>query len=123
MEKLLYSIQEGKVNGFVTQPWIISSILKSHNVDKYDISSLKFILCSGAIVDKNMCSSFYNRFAVPVINSYGMTELVTGHQSTFSGSLEGRLTNMIMKSRSLIFFLFCRQCRYFKTWIFVQNHR
>ncbi|CAO3640545.1 unnamed protein product [Mucor hiemalis] len=91
MEKLLYSIQEGKVNGFVTQPWIISSILKSHNVDKYDISSLKFILCSGAIVDKNMCSSFYNRFAVPVINSYGMTELVTGHQSTFSGSLEGNV--------------------------------
>lgn len=97
MEKLLLSIQRGKVNGFVTQPWIVSSILKSSIVDNYDISSLRLILCSGAIVDKNLCLSFHKRFSVPVINSYGMTELVSGHQNTFSGSLEGKLANAVFR--------------------------
>lgn len=123
MEKLLLSIQKGKVNGFVTQPWIISSILKSSIVDNYDISSLKFILCSGAIVDKNMCLSFYKRFSVPVINSYGMTELVSGHQNTFSGSLEGKLANAISSLDFYSFLSFSyRECRYIETRIFVQNH-
>ena len=38
---------------FASQPWIISSLLKSSLTEKYDISSVKFIFCGGAITANN----------------------------------------------------------------------
>jgi acyl-coenzyme A synthetase/AMP-(fatty) acid ligase len=89
MRSLLQAIQDFKVVGFVTQPWIVSSILKSPIPDEYDLSSLKAILCGGAIVDKNLCLSFYKRFGTALINIWGMTEVVSCFQNDFQGTIAG----------------------------------
>lgn len=90
MKRLLQAIQDSKITAFVTQPWILSSLLKSPVPDEYDLSSLKFILCGGAIVDKNLCLSFYKRFNIPVINTWGMTEIVNCFENNFQGTVAGK---------------------------------
>lgn len=65
LEKLLLAIQECKPNGFWTTPWIASSMIKESSVDHYDMSSLEWVSCSGAIVSKDMCILFWNGLGFP----------------------------------------------------------
>lgn len=91
LEKLLLAIQECKVSGFATQPWVASSLLKESIVDDYDLSSLQWIVCGGCVTDKDMCAAFFKRFKVPCIIVFAMTEMLGCLDGGIPHTLAGNL--------------------------------
>lgn len=91
LEKLLLAIQECKVSGFATQPWVASSLLKESIVDDYDLSSLQWIVCGGCVTDKDMCAAFFKRFKVPCIIVFAMTEMLGCLDGGIPHTLAGKI--------------------------------
>lgn len=90
-EKFFLAIQRNKINTISLQPWIAAIISKENSiVTQYDISSLKYAHCSGAPVSKNLCTLFYERFGVLIINIYGMTETMLPFINDNKKSMQGK---------------------------------
>ncbi|GAA5816004.1 hypothetical protein MFLAVUS_009525 [Mucor flavus] len=104
-ERYLQAIQTNKVNIISMQPWMAAVISKEVSiVSQYDLSSVKFAHCSGSPVSKNLCSLFYGRFRISIVNMYGMTETMLpfindselskeGHVGTLSPNFTCKLIN------------------------------
>ncbi|KAI8966957.1 hypothetical protein BDF20DRAFT_918040 [Mycotypha africana] len=94
-EKLLRGIQTCKANVISTQPWIVAAMVKEFEniVEKkgYDLSSLMLVVCGGAFIDKTACMSFYQKYKAPLVNAYGMTEILNFLESSFPGTLKGEM--------------------------------
>jgi 4-coumarate--CoA ligase len=88
-EKMLSTIQVCKINFFFTFPWVVSALSKEPIVEKYDTSSLVFATCGGSRIEKSVIMAFHKRFRIPILNFYGMTEILGFLEPTFENTLAG----------------------------------
>ncbi|KAI9022836.1 hypothetical protein CLU79DRAFT_702116 [Phycomyces nitens] len=74
LRDLCNTIQKYKVGLCASPPWTITYLVKDPTYRSYDLSSLNVFICTGAFLDNSSARAFYDRFGIPVINKYAMTE-------------------------------------------------
>ncbi|RLQ95567.1 long-chain fatty acid--CoA ligase [Falsibacillus albus] len=67
-------ITQEKVTFTAGVPTIWLGLLKELEKGDYDISSLRALICGGAAAPKSVIRAFENKYHVPFIHGYGMTE-------------------------------------------------
>ncbi|MEH7126084.1 long-chain fatty acid--CoA ligase [Bacillus sp. JJ1773] len=67
-------IQEEKVTITAGVPTIWLGLLKELEENKYDMSSLRSVLCGGSAAPKGMIKAFEQKHNIPFMHAYGMTE-------------------------------------------------
>lgn len=67
-------IQSEKVTITAGVPTIWLGLLKELNENKYDMSSLRSVLCGGSAAPKGMIKAFEQKHKIPFMHAYGMTE-------------------------------------------------
>ncbi|XP_027075607.1 4-coumarate--CoA ligase-like 9 [Coffea arabica] len=97
-EKMLEAVEKYKVTYMPVAPPLVVMLLKSDLVSKYDLSSLRQLLCGGAPLGKEVSEQFTSRFPhVEIVEGYGMTEVggtisrMLGHEETKKYGSAGRL--------------------------------
>lgn len=70
------AIETFKINLTTTQPFVIAALAKGDIAEKYDFSSLKFVLCGGAALDEKVTTKVKERLGINILNAYGMTEVL-----------------------------------------------
>ena len=75
MEQALSLIERHKVSQFYVVPPIVLGLSKTPLVDKYDVSSLKKVLCGAAPLGVHLTNEAASRLRCEVLQGYGMTEL------------------------------------------------
>jgi long-chain acyl-CoA synthetase len=73
-EAVLKSIEEEKPTYFVGVPSMFQEILKVENGEKIDVSFLKFCLSIGDAMTQETMETFEEKFKVPILEGYGLTE-------------------------------------------------
>jgi len=71
---LLSLIQGEKVTITAGVPTVWMGVLQRMEREKYDVSSLKAIVCGGSAAPKSLIEKVEKGFGVPFIHAYGMTE-------------------------------------------------
>lgn len=74
----LQTIQRYKITHLQVAPPIMVMLTKRPETAKYDLSSLKSILCGAAPLSRELQNLVSRRFNVEVIQGWGMTEVTTG---------------------------------------------
>ena len=67
-------IQSEKVTITAGVPTIWLGLLKELDENKYDMSSLRSVLCGGSAAPKGMIKAFEQKHNIPFMHAYGMTE-------------------------------------------------
>jgi fatty-acyl-CoA synthase len=67
-------IEQEKVTVTAGVPTIWLGLLKELEENKYDMSSLRYILCGGSAAPKGMIKTFEQKYNIPFKHAYGMTE-------------------------------------------------
>ncbi len=67
-------IEKEKVTITAGVPTIWLGLLQEMEKNKYDFSSLRAVLCGGSAAPKGMIRAFEEKFGVPFMHAYGMTE-------------------------------------------------
>ncbi|MBP2241063.1 fatty-acyl-CoA synthase [Cytobacillus eiseniae] len=67
-------IQKEKVTITAGVPTIWLGLLKELEENSYDMTSLRGVLCGGAAAPKGMIRAFEEKFKIPFMHAYGMTE-------------------------------------------------
>ncbi|MBD7937955.1 MULTISPECIES: long-chain fatty acid--CoA ligase [Cytobacillus] len=67
-------IEEYKITITAGVPTIWLGLLKELQAKKYDLSSLRSILCGGSAAPKAMIRVFEEQYKIPFLHAYGMTE-------------------------------------------------
>ncbi|MFJ1703918.1 AMP-binding protein [Kitasatospora sp. NPDC088346] len=76
LEQFLRTIQDQRIEGVFVAPPIALALAKHPLVDSFDLSSLRFVLCSAAPLDADLAAACARRLGLPNIRQgYGMTEL------------------------------------------------
>jgi len=79
LNQFLSAIETHRVNALYVAPPIVLALAKHPDVDKYDLSSLEFVLSAAAPLDADLAEACGRRLGVPpVTQAYGMTELSPG---------------------------------------------
>lgn len=78
LEQFLQIVQDYKVTNIGLVPPIILALAKHPIVDKYDLSSLQWILSGAAPLDKDLQQVCAQRLNCKVIQGFGMTETSVG---------------------------------------------
>lgn len=73
-EILLEMIQKEKVTVAAGVPTIWLGVLQELEKHDYDLSSMSRILCGGAAAPKSVIAAFEQKYHVPFVHAYGMTE-------------------------------------------------
>lgn len=71
---LLEMIQKEKVTVAAGVPTIWLGVLQELEQHDYDLSSMSRILCGGAAAPKSVIAAFEQKYHVPFVHAYGMTE-------------------------------------------------
>jgi fatty-acyl-CoA synthase len=71
---LLSLIRDEKVTITAGVPTVWMGVLQQMEHEKYDVSSLKAIVCGGSAAPKSLIEKVEKGFGVPFIHAYGMTE-------------------------------------------------
>ncbi|CAG9613504.1 Long-chain-fatty-acid--CoA ligase [Bacillus rhizoplanae] len=71
---LLEMMQEEKVTIAAGVPTIWLGVLQELEKNCYDLSNMKRILCGGAAAPKSVIAAFEQKYNVPFVHAYGMTE-------------------------------------------------
>jgi fatty-acyl-CoA synthase len=71
---LLELIQEERVTLTAGVPTIWLGVLKELESSSYNTSSLRAILCGGSVAPKAMIAAFEQKYNIPFMHAYGMTE-------------------------------------------------
>jgi fatty-acyl-CoA synthase len=71
---LLSLIRDEKVTMTAGVPTVWMGVLQLMEREKYDVSSLKAIVCGGSAAPKSLIEKVEKGFGVPFIHAYGMTE-------------------------------------------------
>ncbi|GAN06507.1 phenylacetyl- protein [Mucor ambiguus] len=85
---LCAAIQEFKPSFINCAPYVVSSLIKDSIVKAYDISSLKIVGCSGALLKQSVILEAQEQLGIAVLNIYGLTE-VLGLFATTTGISAG----------------------------------
>lgn len=73
-ENILKMIEKEKPTYFVGVPTMYRGLLKVEDGDKMDIGTLKFCLSSGDALKQETMKTFKEKFKVPILEGYGLTE-------------------------------------------------
>ncbi|WP_432186145.1 4-coumarate--CoA ligase family protein [Streptomyces sp. Tue6028] len=79
LDTFLAAIQKHHITGLYVAPPIVLALAKHPAVAQYDLSSLKYIICSAAPLDAALAAACSRRLGLPPVGqAYGMTELSPG---------------------------------------------
>ncbi|MER6674587.1 4-coumarate--CoA ligase family protein [Streptomyces sp. NPDC000983] len=79
LETFLAAIQNHRITALYVAPPIVLALAKHPAVENYDLSSLKYLICSAAPLDAALAAACSRRLNLPPIGqAYGMTELSPG---------------------------------------------
>ncbi|MEU6079285.1 4-coumarate--CoA ligase family protein [Streptomyces sp. NPDC047108] len=79
LDQFLAAIEKHRVNALYVAPPIVLALAKHPAVDRHDLSSLEYIVCSAAPLDAELATACSRRLGLPpVMQAYGMTELSPG---------------------------------------------
>ena len=78
LDQFLGAIQEHRINGLYVAPPIVLALAKHPAVERYDLSSLEYIVSAAAPLDASLARACAARLGLPVRQAYGMTELSPG---------------------------------------------
>ncbi|KAI7897638.1 uncharacterized protein BX663DRAFT_463313 [Cokeromyces recurvatus] len=88
-EKIFKTIQDCNIHILFVPPRIIATMAKESTL--YNISSLKVITCGGSVMNKDVALMIYQRFKIPVVNFYGMTEVMGPFKNGFDYTIAGQI--------------------------------
>ncbi|MFE6976361.1 AMP-binding protein [Streptomyces sp. NPDC057682] len=75
----LAAIEHHRINGLYVAPPIVLALAKHPVVDRYDLSSLEYIVSAAAPLDADLATACSRRLGLPPVRqAYGMTELSPG---------------------------------------------
>ncbi|KAH8897179.1 acetyl-CoA synthetase-like protein [Thozetella sp. PMI_491] len=104
LERALTIIQKYRVSFLYLAPPVILALAKSPLVDKFDVSSVKWINSGAAPLTSELVDAVWNRLTIPVKQGYGLSEAspVTHTQTAFEwakykGSIGKLIPNMEAK--------------------------
>ena len=78
IEQMLGLIESHRITAAVVVPPIVLALAKHPAVDRYDLSSLRFLACGAAPLGAELQQACARRLGCPVVQGYGMTELTAG---------------------------------------------
>ncbi|MGW7261846.1 4-coumarate--CoA ligase family protein [Streptomyces sp. NPDC054842] len=79
LDTFLAAIQEHRITGLYVAPPIVLALAKHPAVARYDLSSLRYVICSAAPLDAALAAACSRRLGLPPVGqAYGMTELSPG---------------------------------------------
>lgn len=96
------------------QPWIIAYMVKEKSLtSQYDLTSLKVAISSGSSSNKELCCAFFEKFKFPILNMFGMTEVIGAFQGSPDISMKGkaRFNNAFSWEIIKIYICIFRICR------------
>ncbi|MFE2375436.1 4-coumarate--CoA ligase family protein [Streptomyces sp. NPDC059398] len=77
--QFLAAIEEHRINGLYVAPPIVLALAKHPSVERYDLSSLDYIVSAAAPLDASLAAACSARLGLPPVRqAYGMTELSPG---------------------------------------------
>lgn len=95
------AVEKYRVDFIAIQPWIITHMVKERSLtSNYDLSSVKMAISSGSTSSKELCSAFLEIFKFPILNTFGMTEVI----GAFLGSPDSSLKGIIYELPPPLFF-------------------
>ncbi|BCJ86128.1 long-chain fatty acid--CoA ligase [Effusibacillus dendaii] len=71
---LLELIQSEKITAAAGVPTIWTGVLQVLEKQPYDVSSLRAVLCGGSAAPRGLIKAYEEKFGIPFIHAYGMTE-------------------------------------------------
>ncbi|MFF0740837.1 AMP-binding protein [Streptomyces sp. NPDC004111] len=79
LEQYLKTIQDERINALYVAPPIVLALAKHPAVDRYDLSSVEYVVSAAAPLDAALAKACADRLGIrPVLQAYGMTELSPG---------------------------------------------
>jgi acyl-CoA synthetase (AMP-forming)/AMP-acid ligase II len=78
VEQMLGLIERHRITATVVVPPIVLALAKHPAVDRYDLSSLRWVACGAAPLGAELQQACAARLGRPVVQGYGMTELTAG---------------------------------------------
>ena len=84
-DTFLSAVQKYRITNIVTAPPILVMLSKRHETNRYDIKSLKDIVCGGAPLSKDLQNDVAKRFGIKVKQTWGGTELTCSATCTPGG--------------------------------------
>ncbi|WP_189036336.1 4-coumarate--CoA ligase family protein [Streptomyces daqingensis] len=79
LDQFLSAIEAHRVNALYVAPPIVLALAKHPDVDKYDLSSLEYVVSAAAPLDADLGAACARRLGLPEVKqAYGMTELSPG---------------------------------------------
>lgn len=74
-EKFLQNIQNFKITHIQTAPPVVVMLAKRPETKKYDLSSMRNIVCGAAPLSKELQNDVTDRFKLKIVQTWGMTEV------------------------------------------------
>lgn len=85
------AIQKYKINAIFIQPWVAAIMVQDDTMaNQYDFSSLMTAGCTGSACNEGTFKAFHQRFKIPIVNIYGMTETFGCFRTNFEKTLKGK---------------------------------
>ncbi|MEW2130714.1 4-coumarate--CoA ligase family protein [Streptomyces sp. NPDC005435] len=79
LDTFLAAIETHRITGLYVAPPIVLALAKHPSVERYDLSSLKYVISAAAPLDAALAAACAERLGLPPIGqAYGMTELSPG---------------------------------------------
>ncbi|RPK46074.1 Long-chain-fatty-acid--CoA ligase [Streptomyces sp. ADI92-24] len=79
LAQFLAAIEKHRITGLYVAPPIVLALAKHPVVDRYDLSSLEYVVSSAAPLDAELAAACSRRLGLPPVRqAYGMTELSPG---------------------------------------------
>ncbi len=78
VEQMLGLIQSHRITATVVVPPIVLALAKHPAVDRYDLTSLRWLACGAAPLGGELQQAAAQRLGCPIVQGYGMTELTAG---------------------------------------------
>lgn len=75
LERVLHLVQEHRTPHMLVAPPVVLAMAKNPMVEKYDVSSLQYLMSGAAPLGPDLAHACQQRLGVDVIQGYGMTEL------------------------------------------------
>jgi fatty-acyl-CoA synthase len=76
--KLLALIEKEKITGITIPPALGMMLIRSPNLEKYDLRSLMYVFLVAAPVPPVLIDEFRKKLGIPVANGFGSTEMFSG---------------------------------------------
>ncbi len=71
---IVESIRNQQITLLSTTPALLKQFVQLGEGIRKDISSLKTVICTGAVLTKSLIDEFYELFQIKILNYYGLTE-------------------------------------------------